>query len=172
MSINLVSGFYGRFNSKIYYRRLMLLIFTFSFINGCAADPVLQINDTLASLPTNAKKAAYNNPYKIKGKKYSPLHTAIGYQASGKASWYGTESGNRTANGMKFNPKALTAAHRTLPIPSKVRVTNLSNGRYVDVVVNDRGPFRDGKLIDLSQEAAKQIGMRGVTEVKVEYLDS
>ena len=98
------------------------------------------------------------------------MESAAGYQAQGMASWYGSESGNRTASGSRFNPKALSAAHKTLPIPSKVRVTNLKNGRYIDVLINDRGPFHDDKIIDLSQAAAEQIGMRGLTQVKVEYL--
>ncbi len=76
--------------------------------------------------------------------------------------------------GARFNPQGLTAAHKTLPLPTKVRVTNLRNGRSVDVVVNDRGPFKKGRLIDLSQGAAKKIGLhtQGLTEVKVEYLES
>jgi rare lipoprotein A len=172
MLIESSSALLSRFNLQTYSWHLILLIVVFSMLGGCAADPTLHASDTLAALPTNVKKAAYNKPYKIKGKTYSPMHTATGYKANGKASWYGTESGNRTASGVRFDPEGLTAAHKTLPIPSKVRVTNLRNGRYVDVIINDRGPFNDTKLIDLSQGAAKQIGMRGATDVKVEYLGS
>jgi rare lipoprotein A len=117
-------------------------------------------------------KPACNRPYNVKGHTYYPLKSAHGYKAQGLASWYGAESGNRTASGSRFNPKALSAAHKTLPIPSKVRVTNLRNGRFIDVLINDRGPFNDNKIIDLSKGAAEQIGMRGLTEVQIEYLGS
>lgn len=172
MSIDPLSAFLSRFSLQTYLWRLVLLIVACELLSGCATAPELHTNDTLATSPTNTKKAAYNRPYKIKGKTYTPVHNAKGYKTNGMASWYGSESGARTASGDRFDPKGLTAAHKTLPIPSKVRVTNLSNGRYVDVVINDRGPFRKDKLIDLSHGAAKQIGMSGVAEVKVEYLGS
>jgi rare lipoprotein A (peptidoglycan hydrolase) len=95
-----------------------------------------------------------------------------GYQV-GKASWYGAElHGHRTASGQHFDRAALTAAHPTLPLNSAVRVTNLANGRSVTVKVNDRGPGVGGRVIDLSQGAAEQIGMRrkGVAMVIVEPL--
>lgn len=167
-----LSAIQSRFSQQTYPWHLILVIVVVILLGGCAADPAMHANDTLAAFPNNAKKAFYNRPYTTKGKIYSPLPTAKGYKAKGRASWYGIESGTRTASGTRFNPKGLTAAHKTLPIPSKVRVTNLSNGRYVDVVINDRGPFSDNKLIDLSQGAAKQIGMSGLVEVKVEYLGS
>ncbi|MDV6343261.1 septal ring lytic transglycosylase RlpA family protein [Nitrosomonas sp. Is37] len=100
------------------------------------------------------------------------MSSAAGYREKGIASWYGKESGNRTAMGTRFNPQGLTAAHKTLPLPTKVRVTNLSNGRTVDVVVNDRGPFKRNRLIDLSHGAAKKIGLHGLGQVRVEYLES
>jgi rare lipoprotein A len=133
-------------------------------------QPELQSNLEPALEPEKGNKTACNKPYKIKGKTYYPMKSAFGYIANGLASWYGSESGNRTASGSRFNPKALSAAHKTLPIPSKVRVTNLRNGRHIDVLINDRGPFSDNKIIDLSQGAAEQIGLKGLTEVKVEYL--
>lgn len=74
--------------------------------------------------------------------------------------------------GTRFHPQGLTAAHKTLPLPTRVRVTNLRNGRSVDVTVNDRGPFKKNRLIDLSQGAARKIGLYGLTEVRVEYLKS
>ncbi len=114
--------------------------------------------------------AAYNKPYKVKGVTYYPLRTASGYREIGHASWYGSESGNRTAMGTRFAPHGLTAAHKTLPLPTRVRVTNLHNGRYVDVIVNDRGPFKKGRIIDLSHGAAKKIGLHGIAKVRVEHL--
>ena len=91
---------------------------------------------------------------------------------SGMASYYGSESGSRTASGAHFNPSAMTAAHRTLPFGTKVRVTNRRNGRSVIVTINDRGPFIRGRVIDLSSGAAGVIGMRssGVAPVSVEVL--
>jgi rare lipoprotein A len=90
---------------------------------------------------------------------------------TGKASYY--SHGSRTASGARFNPGALTAAHRTLPFGSRLRVTNLANQRSVLVTVNDRGPFSGGRILDLSAGAANVIGMRqsGVARVHIERLD-
>ncbi len=86
------------------------------------------------------------------------------------ASYYGSESGSQTASGQRFNPSAMTAAHRSLPFGTKVRVTNKRNGKSVIVTINDRGPFIRGRIIDLSTAAAGIIGMRssGVAPVTVE----
>ncbi|MFC4293198.1 septal ring lytic transglycosylase RlpA family protein [Sphingorhabdus arenilitoris] len=94
---------------------------------------------------------------------------------SGMASYYGKElAGNRTANGERFDPSGMTAAHRTLPFGAQVRVTNLSNGRDVVVRINDRGPFARGRIIDISHAAAVEIGMvrSGHARVKLEMVDS
>ncbi len=115
--------------------------------------------------------AAYNRPYRVNGRKYYPLRTARGYRERGIASWYGWESGDRTAMGTRFDPKALTAAHRTLPLPTRVKVTNLKNRRSVVVTVNDRGPFVRGRLIDLSYGAAKALRLNGLGPVEVEALN-
>lgn len=99
--------------------------------------------------------------------------TADTYDEVGTASWYGPGfAGRTTANGERFNPMALTAAHRTLPIPSVVKVTNLDNGRGVTVRINDRGPFSDDRIIDLSQRAAEVLGMveSGTARVRVQVL--
>jgi rare lipoprotein A len=91
----------------------------------------------------------------------------------GVASFYGNElAGNRTASGERFNPKQLTAAHRTLPIGSKIRVTNKANGKSVVVRINDRGPFAKSRIIDLSHAAAQQISMvrSGTARVKLELI--
>ena len=94
--------------------------------------------------------------------------------ATGMASYYSREiAGNRTANGERCDPNDLTAAHRTLPFGSKVRVTNLSNGQSVVVRINDRGPFGRGRVIDISHAAAKEIGMHrsGTARVRLALLD-
>ncbi|WP_353771923.1 septal ring lytic transglycosylase RlpA family protein [Sphingopyxis sp.] len=92
----------------------------------------------------------------------------------GMASYYGNElAGNRTASGERFNPSHLTAAHRTLPFGSMVRVTNVANGDSVIVRINDRGPFSHGRVIDVSHAAAREIGMHrsGTARVKLALLD-
>lgn len=92
----------------------------------------------------------------------------------GQASWYGPGfSGNRTASGSIFRPNAMTAAHRSLPFGTRVRVTNLNNGRSQIVTIDDRGPFVGGRIIDLSEGAARVLGMKssGVATVRVEVLN-
>jgi peptidoglycan lytic transglycosylase len=102
----------------------------------------------------------------------SSVSSSRGSAHSGMASYYGSESGSQTASGQRFNPSAMTAAHRSLPFGTKVRVTNKRNGRSVVVTINDRGPFIRGRIIDLSSGAAGVIGMRssGVAPVSVEVL--
>ena len=97
--------------------------------------------------------------YTIRGTTYVPA-AAPGYDAMGYASWYGSESGNRTANGEQFRPGWITAAHTTLPLPTYVEVTALDTGRRIIVRVNDRGPFALGRVIDLSRGAAEELGMK------------
>jgi len=95
------------------------------------------------------------------------------YRADGKASYYGkAHHGNKTASGERFNQNALTAAHRTLPFGTMVRVTNLNNDRSVVVRINDRGPFARGRIIDVSRKAAESLDMirSGVVPVRVESL--
>lgn len=110
-----------------------------------------------------------NKPYEVGGERYEPLPPDERYEARGLASWYGQQfHGRKTANGETFNMYAMTAAHRTLPLPSYARVTNPANGRSVLVRVNDRGPFTPGRIIDLSYTAAVKLGIAGVATVRVE----
>jgi len=108
-------------------------------------------------------------------RRYNPGYDRPGsYREKGMASYYGREAhGEPTASGEKFNMNALTAAHKTLPFDTKVRVTNLANNKSVVVRINDRGPFVAGRIIDLSYAAAKRIGMlaAGVTEVEIVVVD-
>jgi rare lipoprotein A len=137
---------------------------------GCATKTVhVPSSVGKRAVPAVETRKAYNRPYTVKGQRYSPLASATGYTEHGIASWYGRESGNRTAMGEAFDPSRLTAAHRTLPLPTKVHVINLDNHHSVVVVVNDRGPFVAGRLIDLSEGAAQHIGMKhtGTARVKV-----
>ncbi len=161
------------------YSRLGLLglvMLSTDLISGCVSDPPRLYPAATAPQVSDdhvfRDKAAYNRPYTVKGKTYYPMASAAGYSEQGTASWYGKESGNRTAMGTRFKSHGYTAAHKTLPLPSKVRVTNLHNGRSVIVLVNDRGPFKKNKLIDLSHDAAKEIGLHGLAQVKVEYIGS
>ena len=127
-----------------------------------------------------------NSPYTVKGKRYYPMSVskARKYKKVGIPSWYGYETlrqkgGHMTANGEKFSPYALTAAHKHLPLPTNVKVTNLSNNRSIIVRVNDRGPFPSSnnpssgkRIIDLSMGAAKKLGFykKGTTRVRVEVV--
>lgn len=154
----------------------MVLVLIVGLFAGCTTPfraPMPQTAELQAQQFHKNANAPYNRPYTVRGQTYHPMRTAVGYSEKGIASWYGSESGNRTAMGARFNPQGFTAAHKTLPLPTKVKVTNLRNGRSVDVVVNDRGPFKKNRLIDLSHGAAKKIGLDklGLTKVKVEYLE-
>lgn len=109
--------------------------------------------------------------YEVNGRRYVPAE-APDYRTQGIASWYGRDfHGRRTANGELYDMNALTAAHKTLPMPSYVRVTNLANNRTLLLRVNDRGPFVDGRIIDLSRAAARLLGFehQGHAQVEVTY---
>lgn len=111
-------------------------------------------------------------PYQVRGHRYQPAEQP-GYDETGLASWYGEQfNGRPTATGERFDMHALTAAHKTLPLPGLVEVTNLANGRRIVVRVNDRGPFVDNRIIDLSRGSAEALGMleAGVGQVRVRYL--
>lgn len=119
--------------------------------------------------PTGVK---VGKPYSVSGTTYTPKYEP-NYVEEGIASWYGPDFHERmTASGEQYDQMELTAAHKTLPMPSLVRVTRLDNGRSVEVRVNDRGPFVSGRIIDLSKAAAEEIGLDkvGTTKVRVEYL--
>ncbi len=107
-------------------------------------------------------KSARGNPafYEVFGKRYHVMPTSGGYTERGVASWYGNKfHGKPTSSGTPYDMHAMTAAHKTLPLPTRVRVTNLSNGRSVVVLVNDRGPFVDNRIIDMSYAAAHKLDM-------------
>lgn len=113
------------------------------------------------------------NPYIIDGERFVPINSSWGFAEEGVASWYGEDfHGKATANGECYNMYNFTAAHRTLPLPTVVRVTNMENNKSVVVKVNDRGPFARGRIIDLSYAAAQSIGMvgKGTAPVRIEAL--
>ena len=111
-------------------------------------------------------------PYTVLGQTYYPKEDPT-YEEVGIASWYGSDFHNKkTANGEKYNMNDYTAAHRTLPMPCIVKVTNLENGKSVNVRINDRGPFAKNRIIDVSKKVAKKLEFydKGTTKVKVEFL--
>lgn len=123
--------------------------------------------------PEVRTRAGNSNPYTVLGQTYHLLDDETGYKEQGVASWYGKKfHGRHTANGEVYDMYAMTAAHKKLPIPSYVRVTNLNNGHSVVVRVNDRGPFHDGRIIDLSYAAAQRLGFvaQGTAPVEVEII--
>lgn len=132
----------------------------------------------LADLPdpvtrADPKTLRGNVPYSVFGKQYAVLETPAGYDAEGLASWYGVKfHANETTSGEVYDMYQLTAAHRSLPIPTYVRVTNLDNGKVTKVRVNDRGPFHPERIIDLSYAAAVKLGFedKGTARVRVQAL--
>jgi len=119
------------------------------------------------------KRSSRGNPpfYEVFGERYYVMNTSAGYKERGIASWYGKKfHGKPTSSGEIYDMYAMTAAHKTLPLPTEVRVTNLRNGKSIVVKVNDRGPFVDNRIIDLSYTAAKKLDMisAGTTFVEVE----
>ncbi len=136
------------------------------------APDAYQIPD---AVPRDEPRSAFGNPpfYVVAGHRYVVLPRASGYVERGVASWYGTEfHGLRTSTGEPYDMFAMTAAHKTLPLPCYARVTNLSNGRSVVVRINDRGPFVANRIIDLSYSAATRLDMirNGTAFVQVEVL--
>ena len=133
------------------------------------APTTLEMQDAIVTEVT--KSASASRPYTVLGKSYSPMLDETGYSEEGIASWYGRKfHGYHTSNGETYDMFAMTAAHKTLPLPSFVKVTNTANGKSVIVRVNDRGPFHDDRVIDLSYAAAYKLGYytHGTAKVKLE----
>lgn len=135
------------------------------------ADPAPGTADLPVLVPRAEPRSPYGNPdsYEVFGKRYRVMDSSDGYVERGVASWYGREfHGRRTSSGESYDMHALSAAHRTLPLPTYVEVTNLENGRKVVVRINDRGPFHGDRIIDLSYAAAVKLGMAGKGTARVE----
>jgi len=131
----------------------------------------LTAKDVADAVPAAEPLARYGNhsPYEVFGKKYYVLPSSRGYHERGTASWYGSKfHGRRTSSGEPYDMHLATAAHKTLPLPTYAEVTNLDNGKKVIVKINDRGPFKDGRLIDLSYGAALRLGMTGTGTARVD----
>lgn len=155
--------------------------FTFTVVTAPLSWPLM--NEDIESIDGLSPKEAIRqgrvkaSPYVVHGKRYVPMSVekAQTYREEGIASWYGYETyrqkgGHMTANGEVFDPRGFNAAHKHLPLPTFVRVTNLENRRSIVVRVNDRGPFVAGRIIDLSAGAAKKLGFykKGTARVRVE----
>jgi rare lipoprotein A len=139
-------------------------------VSACAGAPG---GHPGAYRPVSDTPVRIGPPYTINGVTYTPAADPH-YDMLGYASWYGEESGTRTANGERFRPEAITAAHTTLPLPSYVEVTSLDTGRVILVRVNDRGPFAaSSRIIDLSRGAAELLGIRrqGLAPVRVRVVN-
>lgn len=134
---------------------------------ACAGKPAPP--PATVSQPAPGSRVKIGKPYEVMGKWYTPADD-LSYDVTGIASWYGPGfHGLDTANGERYSMDGLTAAHKTLPMPSYVEVTNLSNGRVLVVRINDRGPFVDGRIIDLSRHSAQLLGIdrAGTAQVRV-----
>ena len=158
---------------------LLLLVFSCTThktnIQDSAPKGVIDLSKTKPVVATTLEKSAYGNPvsYVVRGKTYQVKKSTANYKKKGIASWYGTKfHGRRTSSGEVYDMLALTAAHKTLPIPCFVKVTNLENGKHLVVRVNDRGPFVKGRIIDLSYAAAHMLDMtqKGTAKVLVESM--
>ena len=172
------------------YRLVLLGLSAVLFVSACgtakknryqihqdrAPDENIDISHIPDAIPSNQPRSKYGNAdsYRVRGRTYRVMKNSQGYRARGIASWYGKKfHGHRTSSGETYNMYAMTAAHRQLPLPTWVRVTHLGNGRSVIVKVNDRGPFHDNRLIDLSWAAAKKLGITasGTGVVEIEAID-
>jgi len=142
--------------------------------DGPHARPPADLDRVADAVPRKEPLHKYaNNPYEALGQKYRPLTSLQPYRQKGIASWYGKKyHGQKTSSGELYDMYAMTAAHPTLPIPSYARVTHAGSGKSVVVRINDRGPFRGGRVIDLSYVAAYKLGFiqAGSAEVVVESI--
>jgi len=156
------------------------------FLAGCASGPrggrdggpsqppsdLSQLQDATPRVEPVRASGGTSKPYTVLGRNYAPITDDRPFRESGLASWYGTKfHAQSTASGEPYDMYAMTAAHKTLPLPSYVRVRNPANGREAIVRVNDRGPFHDGRIIDLSYAAAYKLDLlRGVAPVEIERI--
>jgi rare lipoprotein A len=152
---------------------LVAVAFFAAGLAACAETKLASVTIKSLEKPKPSPGYKIGKPYQVNGVWYYPAED-FNYLETGIASWYGDEFGGRpTASGEIFDPNEISAAHRTLPLPSIVRVTNLENGRALAVRINDRGPFAHGRIIDLSRRAAQLLGFhkQGTAKVRVEILE-
>lgn len=151
---------------------ILLILF---LLTGCGTDKKLRsLSSSELKEPASNASVKVGEPYKVSDVWYYPRRDNY-YDVTGTASWYGPDfHGKKTANGEKYDMNALTAAHTTLPLPSYVRVTNLSNSRSLVLRVNDRGPFVNDRIIDVSRRAAQLLGFeaKGTERVRVQVVQA
>lgn len=141
-----------------------------------APRQVVDLSQVADAIPRQEPRSRYGNPpsYTVAGKTYHVRKSSQGFVQKGIASWYGTKfHGRRTSSGEAYDMYTMTAAHKTLPLPTYVEVKNLDNGRQTIVRVNDRGPFREHRIIDLSYAAATRLGITqtGTARVEIKAID-
>lgn len=146
-------------------------------LSACASTPSHDYRPGKAPGAHVTSDSHYNSgtmkPYTVRGQRYYPKVPDAGDEQTGVASWYGAESPNaHTADGEVFVPDGISAAHKTFPLPSIAEVTNLDNGKTIRVRINDRGPFTESRVIDLSRGAAKALGVyaTGMAKVRITWL--
>ena len=168
------------------YSSYLIIALTLSTMLGCSTPLMVEKDGAGKRIDTSAipnatpkpepvTKAGNKSPYEVFGKTYWVLPNNKDYSETGVASWYGTKfHGRLTSNGEVYNMYGMTAAHKSLPIPSYAKVTNTENGRSIVVRINDRGPFHDERLIDLSYVGAMKLGYadRGTAKVLIEAIDT
>ena len=153
--------------------RLLAVAVLAAGLAACAETKLASVTIKSLEKPKPSPGYKVGKPYQVNGVWYYPAED-FDYRETGIASWYGDEFGGRpTASGEIFDPNEVSAAHRTLPLPSIVRVTNLENGRALAIRINDRGPFAHGRIIDLSRRAAQLLGFyqNGTAKVRVEIME-
>lgn len=170
----LCRGFFVRLLKK----SLMILLFR-TFCASLYLASILLLSSCgghttrVIDTPETRELAGWQKPYVVDGQRYHPLRGHQGFQQRGVASWYGRKfHGRKTSNGEVYDMYEMTAAHKTLPMGTRVKVTHLGNGRQIIVRINDRGPFVAGRIIDLSYGAAKQLGIvdTGTAQVQIQAL--
>jgi rare lipoprotein A len=171
--------------TKIRAARFVAALASASFASGCSSNPpqdgpprtgsntVIGLPDDPIPMPEDRSRYGNGPIYEVFGTRYTVMPSAIGYKEKGVASWYGKKfHGRLTSNREVYDMHQMTAAHKTLPLPTSVRVRNLSNNRSIVVRVNDRGPFAHNRIIDLSYAAAQKLDMvvAGTSLVEVEAI--
>ena len=158
------------------FKLLLVLLFSLTGLSCAHHDSApsnvrLDVDKIRNAIPANEPFSRYGNPesYTVMGKTYQVLKSNQGFVQKGDASWYGTKfHGRKTSSGEDYDMYAMTAAHKTLPLPTYVEVRHLANDKKIIVKVNDRGPFHDGRIIDLSYAAATKLGITGTGTGPVE----
>ena len=176
------------FYQTFFFKRILFILLSCLLLFSCgrldkviapgdaAPDKQVDVSTIPNAVPKNEPKSRYGNPesYVVFGKRYYVLDSSKNYVEKGIASWYGTKfHGRRTSSGETYDMYAMTAAHKTLPLPTYVQVKNLNNGKYIIVKVNDRGPFHENRIIDLSYTAAIKLDIikKGTGLVEVRAID-